>query len=81
MKILIQHSRTGLYFRSLGDWTANAHEALDFQHSQRAIDFARQHGLSGVQIAVKFGDNEIDEIVPLPPLAATAPSLPQQIYH
>ncbi len=75
MKILLQHSRTQLYFRGLGDWTANAHEALDFQHSQKAIEFARQYGLPGVQIAVKFIDSQFDEIFPLPPpmpAAATA---------
>ncbi len=72
MKILLQHSRTRLYLRGPGDWTANPAEALDFQHSQKAIDFARQHGLSGVQIAVKFTDCESDEVVPLPPPAAVA---------
>ena len=68
MRILLQHARTRLYFKGLGDWTANPYDAFDFQHSQRAIDFARQHSLSGVQIAVKFIDCESDEVVPLPPL-------------
>ena len=45
MKILLQHARTQLYFRGLGDWTANSHDAFDFQHSQKAIDFARDHGV------------------------------------
>ena len=69
MKILLQRARTQLYFRNLGDWTANPHEAFDFQHSQRAIDFAHNNGLFGVQIAVKFIDSEFDEVVPLPPVA------------
>ncbi len=69
MRILLQHTRTQLYFRGLGDWTANPYEAFDFQHSQRAIDLARDQGLSGVQIAVRFNDSEIDEVAPLPPLA------------
>jgi hypothetical protein len=71
MKILLQHTRTQLYVRSLGNWTANPLEAYDFQHSQRAIDFARQHGLSAVQIAVKFVDSECDEVFPLPAATAT----------
>ena len=73
MKILLQHARTQLYFRGLGDWTANPFEAFDFQHSQKAIDFAREHNLAGVQIAVKFIDSQFDEIFPLPaavPMAA-----------
>jgi hypothetical protein len=75
MKILLQHARTQLYLRGLGDWTANPHEAFDFQHSQKAIDFARENHLLGVQIAVKFVDSEVDEIVPLP---VSAPSFTQQ---
>ncbi len=73
MKILLQHVRTQLYLRSLGNWTGNAYEALDFQHSQRAIDFAREHSLNGVQIAVKFIDSQFDEVFPLPePMVSSA---------
>jgi len=68
MRILLQHARTQLYLRGLGDWTANPYDAFDFQHSQKAIDFARDHRLSGVQIAVKFIDSEFDEVAALPPL-------------
>lgn len=72
MKILLQHVRTQLYVRSLGNWTASPLEAYDFQHSQRAIDFARDHGLTAVQIAVKFVDAQFDEVFPLPAAAITA---------
>jgi hypothetical protein len=66
MRILLQHARTGLYLCQAGNWTANPFEALDFQHSQVAIDFARDHGIDGVQIAVTFVDHQFDEVVPLP---------------
>ena len=72
MRILLQHARTGLYLRSLGNWSSNPYEALDFQHSQRAIDFARTHQLTGVQIAVRFLDTDYDEIAPLPAIAQSA---------
>jgi len=71
MRILLQHVRTQLYLRSLGNWTANSLEGYDFQHSQRAIDFAREHGISGVQIAVKFLDGQFDEVFPLPSSEST----------
>lgn len=74
MKILLQHTRTQLYVRSLGNWTANPHEAYDFQHSQRAIDFAHEHGLSAVQIAVKFIDSAFDEVFPLPATTTASPT-------
>jgi hypothetical protein len=71
MRILLQHVRTQLYLRSLGNWTLNPLEAFDFQHSQRAIDFARENGLTGVQIVVKFSDSQYDEMFPLPELSPT----------
>jgi hypothetical protein len=65
MKILLQHIRTQLFIKGVGTWTANAYEAYDFEHSQRAIEFARQHNLQGVQILVKFSDSKFDEAVPI----------------
>lgn len=74
MKILLQHARTQLYLRSLGNWTASPLEGYDFQHSQRAIDFAREHGIGGVQIAVKFLDSQFDEVFPLPLSSEVSPT-------
>jgi hypothetical protein len=73
MRILLQHVCTQLYLQSPGNWTANSLEALNFQHSQEAIDFAREHNLPGVQIAVKFIDSQFDEVVPLPPIQPVPP--------
>ncbi len=75
MKILLQHVRTRLYFRGLGDWTANPFEAFDFQHSQKAIDLVHEQGMVGVQIAVKFIDSQFDETFPMP--TAPAPMMAQ----
>jgi hypothetical protein len=66
MRILLQHIRTQLFLKSLGNWTANPYEAFDFQHSQRAIEFAEKNQLQGIQILVKFIDSQFDEAVPLP---------------
>jgi hypothetical protein len=77
MRILLQHARTRLYLRGLGDWTANPQDGFDFQHSQKAVDFAHQHALSGVQIAVKFIDSQFDEIFPLAAVAAMATQQPR----
>ena len=77
MRILLQHARTRLYLRGLGDWTANPQDGFDFQHSQKAVDFAHQHALSGVQIAVKFIDSQFDEIFPLAAVAAMAAQQPR----
>jgi hypothetical protein len=74
MKVLLQHARTQLYLRSLGNWTANPIEGYDFQHSQRAINFAREHDISGVQIAVRFLDGQHDDVFHLPAMANSSAS-------
>ena len=66
MKILLQHARTQLYLRSLGNWTADPRDAHDFQDSLRAINFVRKHCITGVQIAVNLNDLEFDEVLPIP---------------
>jgi hypothetical protein len=54
-----------MYFRSMGVWTVYAQVAFDFQHSQRAFEFAAKYGLTEVQLVVQFPDGD-DEIVPVP---------------
>ena len=66
MKILLQHARTQLYLRSLGNWTADPSRAYNFQHSQRAIEFAQAHTVIGVQLVVKFDDSDFEEVMPMP---------------
>ena len=67
MRILLQHMRNRLYFRRRGVWTSNLQTALDFQHSEQAIEFARTLGLSEVQLAVKSTDAQSDQREPAPP--------------
>lgn len=66
MKILVQSSRTGHWFRRIDAWTENAAEAFDFQHSRRALDFIRKHNLRFVQLVVCFPDPDSDVTVRLP---------------
>lgn len=77
MRILLQHVRTQLFLKSLGNWTANPYEAFDFEHSQRAIEFAEKNQLQGIQILVKFIDSQFDEAVPLPIVPATTSHKPR----
>ena len=56
MRIVLQHVRSLLYFCGPGTWTRELSEAVDFRHSQHAIEFAREHRLTGVQVMVAFID-------------------------
>ncbi len=67
MKILLQHSRTLLFWRCVGCWTANREEAHDFEQSQRVLDFVAEHGLTGMQIAISFIDSQFDEVFRIVP--------------
>jgi hypothetical protein len=66
MKILLQHTRTLLYLRSTEGWTRNDAEARTFQHSQKAIEFAHEHHLTDLYIAVKFPDEHDAIVAPVP---------------
>ena len=66
MKILLQHNRTLQYLRANNTWTRHESDALNFQHSQVAIDFAYENNLLDVYIAVKFLGGEADVVAPLP---------------
>ena len=71
MRILLQHVRNQLYFRRMGVWTSNPHAAFDFEHTERAIQFAFTHSLQDVQLVVKFADAECDQVVSMPEHAPT----------
>jgi hypothetical protein len=72
MKILLQHTQTLKYLRADGTWTRNDSEAHNFLHSQKAIDFAFEHKLKDVYVAVKFIGGDADIVAPLPALRLPA---------
>lgn len=74
MKILLQNRSTLQYLRTVDTWTKNDCEAHNFLHSQKAIDFAHEHGLADVYVTVKFFGGEPDVAVPLPDKAHQAPA-------
>ena len=78
MKIVLQHNRTLQYLRADKSWAKTHTEARTFLHSQRAIDFAREHNLCDVYVTVKFLGGEPDVSVPVPGVfPATMPASPQ----
>jgi hypothetical protein len=67
MRILIQEKETGLYFRDVGAWTQSAAEAMDFLSSTSAIDFCVLNKISGVQLVLKFEEQQYDIVLPVLP--------------
>src|SRR6266850_566913 len=78
MRILLQNTKTGLYFQNSGIWTHEMDSAFDFGHSQRAIDHARANGISEARVVAAFMDGgylhsipfKIDPRPPLPAVSA-----------
>jgi hypothetical protein len=65
MRILVQQKETGLYFRDIDAWVRNSSEAMDFLNSTAAIDFCVANKLSGVQLVLKFEEQNYDIVLPM----------------
>jgi hypothetical protein len=65
MRILIQHKDTRLYFKDVGAWTRNSLEAMDFLSSTTAIDFCVTNRISGIQLVLKFEEQQYDIVLPV----------------
>ncbi len=74
MRIVLQHTTTELYLKSVGAWTPHLEEALNFGSSQQAIKFMRQHRLDEVQVLVAFVEDSVVDIVALQ-IPAAPPAL------
>ena len=65
MRILLQQKETGLYFKDVGSWTRNTGEAMDFVSSTEAIEFCALNRLPGVQLVLKFEEQQYDIVLPV----------------
>ena len=68
VKILLQHRQSKFFFRRTCVWTSNCEAAFDFERTSLAIEFARSHDLTQVQLMVKFVDPECDQVFAIPEL-------------
>ncbi len=64
MKALLQQPETGLYFKSLGEWTPDPEEAHDFKSSVTARSYCQTQGILNAQIVLKFGAEKYDIVLP-----------------
>ncbi len=70
MRILLQQTETGLYFKDIEVWTRNPSEAVDFLSSTSATEFCLTNKLSGVVLVLKFEENPYEIVMPVVPEAA-----------
>jgi len=65
MRILLQQTNDGLYFKEKGVWTRAAAEGMDFLSSTQAIDYCLANHISGVQVVLKFEEEHYDIVLPV----------------
>ena len=69
MRILLQQKETGFYFKDIDSWVRNTSEAMDFVSSTAAIDFCVSNKLPGMQLVLKFADQNYDIVLPVQPVS------------
>ena len=60
MRALIRHLKTGLFYAGDRRWTAKRERACDFKTTFRALTFAGDHHLRGVEVVLTFGESKYD---------------------
>ena len=65
MKILLRDAGSGEFLCGADRWTANPDAAYDWRYSKRLLDYVRERGLEGMEIAIRFPGSDSVEIYPL----------------
>lgn len=65
LRILVQDRTSLHYLKKPGEWTANASEAMQFQHAVEAMQFCRRTQISNAQIVIRSGVGDPDLVLPV----------------
>jgi len=60
MKILLQHTGSGLFYKSLGIWVTDENDARVFISALDAIEFCQQQALTSVEIVLRSDQPQND---------------------
>lgn len=60
MKILLQHTGSGLFYKSLGIWVDDENDARIFVSALDAIEFCTQQALTSVEIVLRTDQPQND---------------------
>jgi len=71
MKILLQHTGSGLFLKALDTWVRDETEARIFSTALSALEFSEQHGICAVQIILR--PETAGEGVPSAPITSSPP--------
>jgi hypothetical protein len=60
MRVVIQNRKTFLYYLSSDKWVEEPSAAVDFEKTERALQFLQDNRQSDLQIVLNFEDNKYD---------------------
>jgi hypothetical protein len=67
MKILLQHTGSGLFYKSLGVWVRDEDDARVFVTALDAIEFCQGQGMTSVEIVLRTDQPQNDlRVGPVP---------------
>lgn len=65
MKVLLQHTESGLYLDGARVTTGDRAQAMDFLSSTQAIEFCAAHKIADMQIVLRFDEQQFDIVLPM----------------
>jgi hypothetical protein len=60
MKVLLRHTRTGMFYAGPENWTEQHSEAAGFDGPDRALDEVNHAGLEAVEVVIHFENSSFD---------------------
>jgi hypothetical protein len=63
MKRVLKDLNTGLFFKSMDEWTSQVAAAVDFHDTVAALRFCEKHNLSGVAILLVSAGGKLERVL------------------
>ena len=65
MKVCLRNTETGLDYQEPSKWTADQAQALDLEHSARAVALVFEAHLDNVEVLLCYDDPHYDLVLPV----------------
>ena len=64
-KVFLRHRESGQYYAGSNGWSGSSSVAHDFETMESAAQLARNRGLAGIEVVVRFDNPGCDLVLPL----------------
>jgi hypothetical protein len=63
--VFLRHRESGQYYAGSNGWSGSSSVAHDFETMESAAQLARNRGLAGIEVVVRFDNPGCDLVLPL----------------